>query len=74
MSETVILYSNNCPNCKKLKMLLDSRRISYTENNSVEEMIELGFTKTPVLSVDGINMGYDDAKHWVIENSKGEIE
>lgn len=49
----VILYSTDCPKCKVLKQKLDEAGFKYTENNSVEEMLALGITQVPVLSIDG---------------------
>lgn len=47
------MYTTGCPNCRALKVLLDEKNIPYTENTSVDEMLSLGITKVPVLSVDG---------------------
>ena len=68
----IILYSTGCPNCEKLKLLLNKKNISYVENNSIDEMLALGFNRVPVLSVDDVNMSYNDAKKWIEENGKGE--
>lgn len=57
----ITLYSNNCPNCRILKKKLDERGIEYTENNSVEEMISLGFTHVPMLKVDEKIMDFNEA-------------
>lgn len=72
INQNIILYSTGCIACKTLKLMLDKAGITYTENNSVEEMLSLGFTQLPVLSVDGANMRYDAAKKWVQEHSEGE--
>jgi len=72
MNKSIVLYSTGCPSCKTLKLMLDKAGISYTENNSVDEMLALGFTQIPVLSVDGLNLGFKDAKNWIEENNKGE--
>lgn len=72
MNKSIVLYSTGCPSCKTLKLMLDKAGISYTENNSVDEMLALGFTQIPVLSVDGLNLGFKDAKNWIEENHKGE--
>lgn len=72
MDKNVILYSTGCPKCKELKALLDKRGVKYSENNSVDEMLALGFTKVPVLSVDGVNMDFSEAQKWLIENNKGD--
>ena len=72
MNKNVLLYSNGCPNCNTLKNLLKKAGVPFEENNSIEEMIALGFTRTPVLCVDGVNLEYEAAKKWVAENNKGE--
>lgn len=61
----VILYSIGCVNCNILKDKLLKKNIEFTENNSIEEMISLGFDKMPVLSVDGNNMDFNEAIAWV---------
>ena len=50
---SAILYSTDCPKCKVLRQKLDEAGFRYTENNSVEEMLALGITQVPVLSIDG---------------------
>lgn len=72
MNKSILLYSTGCPACNILKNMLKKAEISFDEHTSVEEMLSLGFTKVPVLSVDGINLDYDAAKKWIEENSKGE--
>lgn len=72
MNKNVILYSTGCPKCKELKVLLDKRGVRYEENNSVDEMLALGFTKVPVLCVGEQQMEFKDAQKWVINNYKGE--
>ena len=71
-NKTVLLYSTGCPSCTILKQMLERAGISYIENNSVDEMLKLGFLKVPVLCVDGVNMNFADAKKWVEQNGKGD--
>jgi len=52
--------------------MLQKAGIEYTENNNTEEMLALGISQIPVLSVDGELMSYEDAKKWVQSNNKGE--
>lgn len=61
----VILYSTNCPNCRILKQKLQGKGIEYTENNSVEEMISLGFTHVPMLKVDDQIMEFNEALMYI---------
>lgn len=72
MNKSIVLYSTGCPACNNLKLMLNKAGIEYTENNSKEEMLALGLSKVPVLSVDGVNMEYDDAKAWILLNNKGD--
>ena len=61
----VILYSTGCPQCKVLKQKLDAKGIAYTENNSVDEMLELGIRQAPTLRADGVLLGFKAAIEWV---------
>lgn len=61
----VILYSNGCPRCKILKQKLDTKAISYTEENSVEKMLAVGISQTPVLSLGGVLLSFGQAVKWV---------
>lgn len=65
----IVLYSTGCPKCKVLKQKLDSKAIAYTENNSADEMLGLGITQVPVLSVDGVLLQFTDAVSWA--NNQG---
>lgn len=64
----IILYSTGCPKCKVLKNKLAEKNIDFTENNSTKEMTSIGITQVPVLSVDGILLGFKDAVSWVNNN------
>lgn len=74
MSKSIVLYSNGCPSCNNLKLMLQKAGIEYIENNNIEEMLALGISQIPVLSVDGELMSYEDAKKWVKSNNKGETD
>lgn len=63
----IVLYSTGCPKCSVLKKKLEAKGIEYTENNQVNEMVELGISHVPVLSVDGELMSFVDANKWVNE-------
>lgn len=67
----VILYSTGCPKCNELKLLLKQNGITYTENNSVDEMLSMGFTQVPILEVDGEHFDVNAAKTWISQH-KGE--
>lgn len=61
----IILYSTGCPKCNVLKKKLASRNISYTENNSVDEMLSLGIANVPVLKIDGTLYDFTQANAWI---------
>lgn len=60
-----ILYSTGCPRCKVLEKKLESNGIAYEKNNSVDEMLELGITEVPVLSVYGQLLNFSEAVNWI---------
>lgn len=74
MSKSIVLYSTGCNACNTLKLMLKNADIEYTENNNIDEMLALGISQIPVLSVDGELMSYNDAKTWVQSNNKGEAD
>lgn len=61
----VVLYSTGCPKCAVLKKKLEANAIEYQENNDVDEMIGLGISQVPVLSVDGELLSFAEANKWV---------
>ena len=72
MDKSIVLYSTGCSACNTLKLMLKNAGIEYTENNNTDEMLALGISQVPVLSVNGELMSYNDAKTWVQSNNKGE--
>ena len=72
MDKSIVLYSTGCNACNTLKLMLKNAGVEYTENNNIDEMLALGISQVPVLSVDGELMSYDNAKIWVQSNNKGE--
>ena len=72
MNKSIVLYSTGCSACNTLKLMLKNAGIEYTEHNNTDEMLALGISQVPVLSVDGELMSYNDAKTWVQSNNKGE--
>lgn len=72
MNKSIVLYSTGCSACNTLKLMLKNAGIEYTENNNTDEMLALGISQIPVLSVDGELMSYNNAKTWVQSNNKGE--
>ncbi len=71
MNQSIVLYSTGCPACKTLKMLLDNAGVSYTENNSMEDMNALGFKSVPILNIGEEYMSYEEAKKWIKTYKKG---
>lgn len=61
----IILYSTGCPKCNVLKSKLAEKKIEFVENNSIEDMTELGITQVPVLSVCGALLDFKKAVTWV---------
>lgn len=61
----IVLYSTGCPRCGVLKKKLEQKGIEYQENNSMDEMLSLGITQVPMLSVDGSLYDFSAANKWV---------
>lgn len=61
----IILYSTHCPKCNVLERKLRDKGISYTEENSIDKMLDIGIMEVPVLSVDGNRMDFTSAVQWV---------
>lgn len=66
----VILYSNHCPQCIILEKILKSKNVDYDIFTDENEMIKLGFTSMPMLSVDGKLYNFRDAYNLI--NSMGD--
>lgn len=71
MKNEIIFYTTGCPKCQVLKKKLDDRKIIYILNSSVDEMLKLGITQVPVLSIDGQLKNFKESIEWV--NKQGEI-
>jgi len=65
VNDKIILYSTHCPKCEVLKKKLAEKEITYTENNSVDEMLALGITEVPVLGIDGELKNFSAAVAWL---------
>ncbi len=61
----VILYTNDCPKCKILKIKLDEKNIPYEVFDDMDEMLKKGFRSMPMLAVDGKVMTFLDAVEWI---------
>ena len=62
--KNIILYTIDCPKCKQLERLLDSKNITYTVNKNLDEMKQLGISSAPVLRVDGELLDFAKAWAW----------
>lgn len=65
MDKKIILYSTGCPKCEILKKKLALTDIQFEENNSMDEMLNLGIMQVPVLKVGDEYMDFRDAVHWI---------
>lgn len=63
----IVLYSTGCPKCSVIKRKLDAKGVEYAENNNIGEMMNLGISHVPVLSVDGKLLSFVEANQWVNE-------
>ncbi len=65
ISNDVILYSTGCPKCRVLETKLTEAGVKFTKNESVDEMLAMGLTEAPALSVNGEVLGFLSAVRWV---------
>ena len=61
----IILYTTHCPKCSVLEKKLAKKGLEYTENTSIDEMKELGFSTVPMLSVDGTVYTFEQANKFL---------
>ena len=66
----IVLYSTNCPRCSVLEKKLTQLGVKYRLNTNVEEMIALGMTQAPMLSVEGELLDYKAANEWLKNYNK----
>lgn len=65
----MVLYGNNCPKCKVLKIKLEKENINFAESEDAELLEKLGFKSYPVLKVGDKFMNFADAFKWI--NDRG---
>lgn len=65
---SIVLYSTGCPKCNILKKILTENNIQFIENDSVNEMQQLGFQEVPKLDVNGQILDFTDALAWARQN------
>ncbi len=63
----VILYSNNCPQCRVLEVKLKEKKIDFTEVNDIDLMLKKGLRTMPALEVDSEMMNFASALKWLGE-------
>jgi len=61
----MILYTNQCPKCKILKMKLDDKNIQYEIVNDMNIFVEKGFRSMPHLEVEGSILDFANAIKYV---------
>lgn len=61
----IILYTTHCPKCKVLETKLKAANIEYTECDNVDEMLKIGLSSAPNLSVNGKIYDFKGALNWV---------
>lgn len=61
------LYTTGCPNCVRLKAMLDAKHIEYTICDDKDTMIKMGMTSAPMLKVDNKLMGFVNSVRWIRE-------
>ncbi len=67
---SIILYSNNCPCCEVLESALNDASVNYETFTDTKEMLRMGMTHLPMLSVDGKLMNYPAAIAWLKERKE----
>lgn len=65
----MVLYGNDCPKCKVLKIKLEKENLNFSESKDAELLEELGFKSYPVLKVGDEFMNFADAFKWI--NDRG---
>lgn len=63
----IILYTNDCPQCRILKSKLDEKHVQYEVCMDSSLMIDKGFRSVPMLEVDDKIMGFNEAIRWTKE-------
>lgn len=62
----ITLYTTHCPNCRMLEIQLKQHNIKYVEKTNIDEMLELGFDRVPVLQINEDKfLNYEAAKKWI---------
>lgn len=63
--EDVKFYTTHCPQCRGVKLMLDSKKIKYEEIVGEQPIVDLGYSSAPLLKVgDTIYCGAD-IHNWI---------
>ena len=62
----ITLFSNGCRNCDFVEGLLNAKQIDFKKENDIEIMLQMGFTKMPMLDVDGEMMDFGQAVKYLM--------
>jgi len=54
-----------------LRKKLDAKGVKYTVNDSIHDMLDLGITQAPVLSVNGKFLPFTKAVEWINQYPTG---
>lgn len=71
MKREIIQFSTGCPKCTVLKKKQQAKNIPYILNESIQEMMALGFKSAPLLSVNGQVMDFTAANTWINQQQGG---
>lgn len=66
----LILHTNNCPRCRILKDLMDSKNMDYEINQDMSILIDMGYMSAPMLQVGDDFLDFGKAIKYVKEYHK----
>ena len=61
----IILYSTGCPMCSVLEKKMKAKKIAYEVCSDTAEMIEMGFSRVPVLKIWNVIFYFEDAVKYI---------
>lgn len=65
----IVLYSTDCPRCKVLEKKLGQKKIDFTINKELDEILEVAtkanISSAPLLEVDGQVLGFEQANQFI---------
>ena len=72
----IVLYSNNCPQCRILKQNLLNNIIDFLESENFDDIAKQGFRSLPVLKVNKSYLLFNKALEYIgtINNKKNTEE